>query len=167
LQAMARVIEKDPRIRFVFAGPVESEPFLNEIREFISKNNLNDHFTYAGYVGDEQKRTEYFRQSDIFIFPTLRDVFGLVLLHAMAEGLPVVASREGAVPEIVEDGQTGFLFPKGDDAVLAEKILLLARDPRLRSEMGGKGRAKYERVYTLDAYAQRMIRVFNSLEESV
>ncbi len=163
LQAMPKVVEKNPKVQFTFAGPIESEQFLNEINEYIDKNKLNGHFTYVGYVGDEQKRTEYFRQSDIFIFPTLRDVFGLVLLHAMAEGVPVIASREGAIPEIVDDGQTGFLFSKGDDTSLSEKILALSNDAQLRATLGQRGREKYEKVYTLDSYAKRMIDVFRKL----
>lgn len=163
LHAMPKVIAQDPNIFFTFAGPAESEAFVAEMKDFITKNNLEKHFEYVGYVGDDTKRTEYFRRSDIYIFPTLRDVFGLVLLHAMAESLPVAASREGAVPEIVDDGKTGFLFPKGDEAALAEKILLLAKDPALRAKMGLEGRAKYEKVYTLDRYAQRMIEVFTNL----
>ncbi len=160
LQAMPRVISQNPRVHFTFAGPAESEQFVADMRDFVKKNNLEKYFDYVGYVGDEDKRIEYFRQSDIYIFPTLRDVFGLVLLHAMAEGRPVVASREGAVPEIVDDGLTGFLVPKGDDAALAEKILFLARDPQTRALMGQRARQKYEWLYTLEAYSQRMIDVF-------
>ena len=55
------------------------------------------------------------------------------------------------------------MLPKGDDAALAEKILLLANDPALRAKMGLEGRAKYEKIYTLDHYAQRMIEVFTNL----
>ena len=163
LHAMLAVIAQNPNVHFTFAGPAESEQFVVEMKDFVKTNNLERNFEYVGYVGDEEKRTEYFRKSDIFIFPTLRDVFGLVLLHAIAERLAIIASVEGAVQEIVVDGQTGFLFPKGDDAALAAKILLLAQDPALRSRMGANGRAKYERSYTLEAYAQRMIGVFKSL----
>lgn len=162
LHAMPKVIRQNPNIHFTFGGPAESEQFVVDMNEFIKTNGLEKHFKYVGYIGDDAKRTELFRRSDIYIFPTLRDVFGLVLLHAMAESLPIVASREGAVPEIVNDGQTGFLFPKGDDAALAERILHLAKDSALRLKMGREGRLKYEEFYTLDAYAQRMIKVFKS-----
>jgi glycosyltransferase involved in cell wall biosynthesis len=164
LQAMPLVVAQNPQVYFKFGGPAESEQFIAEMNDFIKKNHLENHFEYAGYIGDEIKRTEFFRCSDIYIFPTLRDVFGLVLLHAMSERLPVIASREGAVPEIVDDGQTGFLFPKGDHQALAEKILQLAKDPISRTQLGRAGRLKYEKMYTLDAYAERMIAVFKNFE---
>ncbi|MCB9757531.1 MAG: glycosyltransferase family 4 protein [Candidatus Omnitrophica bacterium] len=164
LQAMPSVIAQNPKVHFTFAGPAESEEFVAEMKEYIQKNNLQDHFEYVGYVADDNQRTEYFRKADVYIFPTLRDVFGLVLLHAMAESCPVVASMEGAICEIVDDGQTGFLFPKGEDTVLAEKILCLAKDSQARAKMGAAGRLKYEQCYTLDVYAQRMVQVFKSLE---
>ncbi len=160
LEAMPKVIAQNPNVRFTFAGPAESPALIEQINDFIKKNNLQAYFKYVGYVGDDEKRTKYFRQSDIYIFPTLRDVFGLVLLHAMAESTAVIASDEGAIAEIVDDGQTGFLFPKGDSGALAEKILLLAKDSQTRDMMGAKGRLKYERLYTLEAYAQRMAKVF-------
>ncbi len=163
LEAMVQVIAQNPNVHFIFAGPAESEEFIVQMKEFIRKNNLGENFEYAGYIGDEEKRTQYFRQADIFIFPTLRDVFGLVLLHAMAESCPVVASLEGAVPEIVSDGETGFLFSKADCSVLAEKILLLAKNREMRVIMGKNGRLKYEGIYTLEAYATRMIDVFEKI----
>jgi len=160
LKAMRQVVAALPSVHFTFAGPVESDRFLTEITTYIQANDLERHFTYVGYVGEEEKRTEYFRNCDIYIFPTLRDVFGLVLLHAMAEGRPIVASEEGAIPEIVDDGQTGFLFSKGDDKALAEKILFLIKDPNLRLAMGEKGRQKFEKMYMYEVYAKRMIEVF-------
>jgi glycosyltransferase involved in cell wall biosynthesis len=167
LEAMPKVIAQNPNVYFTFAGPAESQEFVRQMNDFIVRNHLEKHFEYVGYVGDEEKRSEYFRNCDIYIFPTLRDVFGLVLLHAMAEGRPVIASCEGAIPEIVDDGQTGFLFPKSDAAALAEKILLLARDSKARAMMGKNGRLKYEQFYTLDAYAQRMISFFRCQEDSL
>ncbi len=163
LEAIAQVIAQNPNVHFIFAGPAESEEFIVQMKEFIRKNNLEQHFEYVGYVGDEEKRTQYFRQADIFIFPTLRDVFGLVLLHAMAESCPVVASAEGAVPEIVSEGETGFLFSKADHCALAEKILLLAKNREMRVIMGKNGRLKYERIYTLEAYAARMTDVLKKV----
>ena len=143
---------------------MESPALEPEIRRFVKEENLDSHFTYAGYVGEDVKRTEYFRDSDIFIFPTQRDVFGLVLLHAMAEGLPVVASIEGAIPEIVQDGENGFLFPKGDEKELAQHILTLAAGPPLRKRMGAAGRQRYLLNFTPQMYGERMIGAFKFID---
>ncbi|MDP2652733.1 MAG: glycosyltransferase family 4 protein [Candidatus Omnitrophota bacterium] len=163
LKAIPLVLAKNPHAHFTFAGPVESPQLLGEFSAFIQENLLQDRVKYVGYVGGEAERTAYFRSADIFMFPSHRDVFGLVLLHAMAERLPAVASREGAIPEIVEDGVNGFIFPKGDHEALAAKILELTGNKPLRERMGQAGREKYLRVYTPEAYGRRMIAAFESI----
>lgn len=164
LKAIPKVVKTNSRVRFTIAGPVESENLLKEMNQFLDQEDLRSFVNYVGYVGDDDQRTGYFRDADIFIFPTHRDVFGLVLLHAMAESVAVVASREGAIPEIIVDGENGYLFPKGDELSLTEKILALADQPGIRQAMGQKNRAKYLELYTLDRYAERMIHAFKNVE---
>ncbi|VAX35699.1 hypothetical protein MNBD_UNCLBAC01-504 [hydrothermal vent metagenome] len=163
IKAIPEVIKHNKNVRFTFGGPIESDELKNEIDVFITKNQLKEYVEFLGYVDSEEKRTELMRQSDIFIFPTLRDVFGLVLLHAMAEGLAVVASIEGTIPEIVQDGKTGVLFSKGDEFKLVENILMLAKDQDLREKMGHNGRQRYLEMFTLEVYGQNMIKAFNQI----
>lgn len=165
LKAIPMVAKKNSRIRFTIAGPAESEALLEEMNQFLDQQQLRSLVNYVGYVGDDDKRTGYFRDTDIFIFPTHRDVFGLVLLHAMAEGVAIVASREGAIPEIIIDGENGYLFPKGDESSLAEKILALADQPGARQAMGRKNRERYLKEYTLERYARRMIEAFHKISD--
>lgn len=165
LEAVPQVVLKNPNVVFTFAGPVESEAVRAEINRFIEEHKLQSHIRLTGYVGDSEERTRLFRHSDIFIFPTQRDVFGLVILHAMAEGRPVVASREGGVPEIVEDGRNGFLFAKGKADELAERILALAADRGLRQRIGEENRRKYLDAYSPERYGRRMIEAFETIEK--
>ncbi len=164
LKAILPAIQKNPRIDFTFAGPAESPQLQKDIEDFCHNQKLNGQVRMMGYVGDEEARTKVFREHDIFIFPTHRDVFGLVLLHAMAEGLPVVASREGAIPEIIRDRENGFLFAKGDVQALAEHIVALANDQPLRHKIGMANRERYESFYTPQKYGERMIRAFEEIE---
>jgi len=165
LKAVPQVVAGNPDIHFTFAGPVESPQLRSEIDAFVRREGLERFVTLAGYVEDEQTRTRYFRQSDIFIFPTHRDVFGLVLLHAMAESLPVIASREGCIPEIIEDGNGGFLIEKGNDAELAAKVLALAGDPGRRVIFGKNNRERFEKLFTRECFGQKLIAVFKELEK--
>lgn len=163
-KAVPRVLKTEQNIRFTFAGPMESkliEQTLNQLKE-----DYGPKIEYRGYIADEIKRTELYRGADIFIFPTHRDVFGLVLLHAMAEGLPIIASLEGTIPEIIQDGVNGFLIAKGDDVQLAERILHLAADQRLRKKMGELNRQRYVEVYSPQRYGQRMIDTFIEIDKS-
>ena len=92
------------------------------------------------------------------LFPTFyhNECFSLVLLEAMEHGLPCISTTEVGIPGIVDDGKTGFLVPKHDVAVLADKIQLLLNDSVLRSNMGKVGREKFEKEFTLEVFEKRM-----------
>ncbi len=165
LEAAVEVVKANKNIVFIFAGPVESERLREEIDSFIGQHLLDPYVRRTGYIDEEDKRTELYRWSDIFIFPTQRDVFGLVILHAMAEGKAVVASDEGAICEIIDEGKTGFLIPKGNAKELAEKILTLAADKSLREKMGQAARQKYLSEFTPEKYGQHMIETFEKIRK--
>jgi len=164
-EAMSRVLKERADTVVTFGGPMEDQE-VKSCLEALQKDHPSRVF-YEGYVEDVTKRTKIFRQADIFIFPTLRDVFGLVLLHAMAEGLPIVASREGTVPEIVLDGTNALLIEKGDAKALADKVLLMAQDRHLREEMGRANRLRFEENYTIEKYGENMIKVFHQLSAPI
>lgn len=109
------------------------------------------------------KMPEIYQQSDILLFPTVREGFGLAATEAMACGLPVVATDCSSLPELIDNGKGGFLCPIGDVAAFAEKINFLAENPKLRREMGGYNRAKVEKMFTLD----RMVGEYQQLFEEV
>jgi glycosyltransferase involved in cell wall biosynthesis len=84
---------------------------------------------------------------DVFVLPTLWDVFPIAVLEAMAAGVPVIASDVHGLPESVDDGVTGLLLPAGDAAALADAIERLVDDAELRARMGAAGRDAYERRF--------------------
>ncbi len=147
-----------PELNFVFAGHWFREcavPPLDNVR-FIGR-----------VVGEAKWQT--LADADILAFPTFyyNETMGLVLLEAMQAGLPVVTTRRGAIPEIVQDGVHGFLVNEQDPVDLADKIRRLAADPALRRRMGEAGRRRYEEFYTHEHYGRRMIAVFEELTKRV
>lgn len=98
------------------------------------------------------------------LFPTFyhNECFSLVLLEAMEHGLPCISTTEGGIPGIVDDGKTGFLVPKHDVAVLADKIQLLLNDSVLRCKMGKAGREKFEKEFTLEVFEKRMVEILSN-----
>jgi len=104
-----------------------------------------------------------YRDSDILIFPSVREGFGLVPAEAMACGLPVVATDCSSLPELIDSGKGGFLCPIGDVDAFAEKINFLAENPELRREMGKYNRAKVEKMFTLDRMACEYQQLFEEV----
>ncbi len=164
-KSVPKVLEGNADACFTFAGPMQSKDVQKAFTDL--KEKYGDRIEYLGYIEDVAKRTELYRRSDIFIFPTHRDVFGLVLLHAMAEGIPVVASIEGCIPEIIQENVNGLLIKKGDDDQLADAVLRLARDTSLRKTMGEANRQRYLSVYSPQRYGQRMVNVFEDIRKKL
>ena len=120
----------------------------------------------VGSKFDTEKEKIYL-ESEIFVFPTQYDVWGLVLLEAMRAGLPVISTYVGAIPEIVDDGITGFLVEKQNPVALAEKMEILIKDKDLRDKMGQAGRKKFLEKYTLDIFEQNLKNVFDEVLKEI
>ena len=96
------------------------------------------------FVGHSDDVIPYLEAADIFVLPSLYEGFGIVILEAMASGLPVLASAVGGIPEIINDNVNGNLFPTGNSEVLSEQLIHLINSPHKRVNLGknGKMRAK-------------------------
>jgi alpha-maltose-1-phosphate synthase len=92
---------------------------------------------------------------DVFVFPSLFEGFGLVLLEAMAMGLPIIATPHTAAPDLIDDGEEGFLVPIRSTQAIAEKLDLLQRDRALINSMGAKA-AKRAATFTWENYGSRL-----------
>jgi glycosyltransferase involved in cell wall biosynthesis len=106
---------------------------------------------------------EFYKKARFIVVPSLwYEPFGLVTVEAMGHGLPVIASRRGGLPEIVEDGVTGLLFEPGNAEDLAEKIKYLWENPKICREMGQAGRKKVIREYGEEVYFNRLMKVYET-----
>lgn len=128
-----------------------------QLNNHILKHELSEKVKYLGVKYNEDKEIA-FKEADIFVLPTYysNECFPLVLLEAMKFGLPVISTYEGGIPDIVEDGVTGYLVPQKDVNKLADKLQLLIEDNLLRDRMGSAGRLKYEAQFTFNRFENRM-----------
>ncbi|HET7824246.1 MAG TPA: glycosyltransferase family 4 protein [Anaeromyxobacter sp.] len=118
--------------------------------------------TFHGVLGPAGLRQLYARAS-VFALPTLREAFGIALVEAMTFGLPVVASRVEAIPEIVSHGETGLLVPPSEPVALARALGELLGDPVRARLLGAAGHARATTRFGWDLAASRMIAVLRPL----
>lgn len=133
---------------------ITKEQFQNE----IDKKELTNIVFAHGPKYNEEKQA-FFETADIFVFPTHYDTFGLVNLEAMQNGLPVVSTPEGGIPDIVVQGETGFLVPHDNATSLAEKLATLIKNPMLRYQMGEKGRQRFFELFTLETFENNLSQI--------
>ena len=136
----------------------ETEEFSGEkLQKEIDDRGLTRNVRYLGKKYGKDKE-EVYAQSDVFVFPTYypNECFPLVLLEAMQHSLPCVSTREGAIPDIISDGETGLIVKRQSphDVARALERLLLSKD--LRSKMGCQARRKYEEHFTLSHFEQQL-----------
>lgn len=116
---------------------------------------------FTGYLFGEELSQAY-ASADIFVFPSALETFGLVVVEAMAAGLPVVASRVGGIPDVVEPGQTGYLFDVGDEAALVQGVQAIVRDRETLAQMGQNARA-FAATQTWPAMMDEVIEIYRQM----
>ncbi len=150
IEAMPDVLRQFPQAVVLACGENSNgTDFAVKLQQRCAQLDLTRSFRFVGFRHDVAR---IMAASDIFCLPTLQEAFGLVFTEAMAAGLPVVAVRSGAVPEIVCDGETGLLSAEQDTPQLANNLLTLLQNPHLRRKMGQAGQV---RAHT--AFAPRLL----------
>ncbi len=138
------------QIRIVGRGPEWAA--LNRLHAELV---LGDSVALLGDLSRERLAEEYV-SADLFCLPSAQEGFGIVFLEAMAAGLPVVACRAAAIPEVVLDGETGVLVPPGAPEALAHAIEGLLSDPARARALGAEGRRRAG-AYTPERIAERFL----------
>jgi glycosyltransferase involved in cell wall biosynthesis len=127
---------------------------MSMFEKIAEEYDVADSVRFLGGQYDEELATLY-RESNIFILPTLNDSFPLVILEAMASGVPVISTNVGGIPTMIDDKETGYLIEPGDSIVLAEKIQYLLDNPEIAKAFGNKGRNKVVQNLTWNNQAEK------------
>jgi glycosyltransferase involved in cell wall biosynthesis len=137
LRAMPLVRRIVPRAHAVIVGDGPEHAVLQRLAVELQ---LGDSVQLLGSIPDDLAVARLYRSADLFCLPSVQEGFGIVFLEAMASGLPIVATRAAAIPEVVPDGQVGKLVSPGNITDLAESIAELLANPTRRKEMGTAGK---------------------------
>jgi glycosyltransferase involved in cell wall biosynthesis/peptidoglycan/xylan/chitin deacetylase (PgdA/CDA1 family) len=159
LEAMQTVVRECPEARLSLVGEGDGRAaFEAQAKRY----GIADRVQFLGgqYGADLYQS---FREATVFVLPTFNDSFAMVVLEAMASGLPVVTTPVGAIPLQVSDGQNGYLVQPGDSAALAQRLIYLLQHPDIAQAFGKQGRQRSERGFSWKIKAEQTDAVLQSL----
>ncbi|MFQ6033064.1 MAG: glycosyltransferase family 4 protein, partial [Candidatus Zixiibacteriota bacterium] len=160
IKAVPMVTRYYPNIEVFIAGRWDDHRLKNRVNTYVRENNLQDKVKFVGVVTGEEK-TRLFKSSDAFVLPTYFYLEGqpVVILEAMAAGLPVITTDRGSIKEMITHGQNGFIIPPYSPHEIAEKIAILIEDKNLRKKMGETSYRRVKERFTLDHYVDGVVEV--------
>ncbi len=167
LNSFATIANRTKNVKLLIAAgrisPKLKDVFDKSVEKTYEKAKLlgiRDKIIIQPFELDEMPRV--YSGADIFVLPTRAEAFGLVYVEAMACGLPVIGTSVGGVPEIISNGEDGYLVPPEDPTELTKKIEWLLKNKSKRIAMGKKGVEKASKKFNLDKNIEKLIGVYNS-----
>lgn len=159
LHAFALVLRAEPRARLVIIG---DGPEHQALRALAVRLRLGEAVRFLGGLPDDDAVLDWYRRSAVFCLPSVQEGFGIVLLEAMAAGIPIVATTAAAIPEVVPHRRAGILVPPADSQALAAALVELLASPELCAEFGSFG-SQYVERFTWEQVAAQFLMQVNQL----
>jgi glycosyltransferase involved in cell wall biosynthesis len=156
IEAAAQIRAKVPEVKVVLVG---HGPLEGSLREQVRASGLEETVVFAGYREDAPRVAAAF---DVFVLSSEYEGLPLALLEAMARARPVVATRAGGIPEVVEDGTTALLVPPEDPPAIADAVVKLLADPALRLRLG-EGARERAALFDIRNAVRRMEQIYERL----
>ncbi|MGA2573718.1 MAG: glycosyltransferase family 4 protein [Candidatus Methanomethylicaceae archaeon] len=155
IEAAQLVGKKYNDVRFTVIGD-------GSLSSYAHNNSIKKYVDFIGKV-NHSRIPELLSKASMLVLPSYMEGLPTVCLEALAAQVPVIASNVGGIPEIVIDGETGFLFPPGDSSCCADRIIRILSDDGLRKKLGSNGRQLVEKYFTWDNVVERTERVYESV----
>lgn len=163
VRAFAPIAQEIPGAQLRLAGEYHSEPdYGAQVRDLVRQEKLETRVHLLGGLSEAQILDE-FAHCDVLALPSVQETTPMVIAQAMAAGKPVVASQVGGIPEMIQDGKTGFLIPAGAIEDLTMKLRRVLSDGSLQRDMGKAARLFAQENYHAAAVAQKTYRAYASI----
>lgn len=159
LKSFRLILHQYQKVKLIVVG---GGPYQKTLEEYSEKLNLRENVMFTGVV-PKKEVIQYCSASDLFVFASVTETQGLVILEAMATGCPIVAIDSTGVNEVVENGIEGFLCPP-DENIFSEKVLGLLINDDLRHKMGEKAKNK-ARKFSSSSSAQKLLRIYEKAKD--
>lgn len=163
IRAASEVHEAHPSARFQIIGSAMfgEDQYETQVRQMVQSQKLEGVIEFTGFRNDV---SDAIANLAILVHASTRgEPFGQVVIEGMAAGKPVIASRGGAIPDIVLDGKTGLIVPMNDPTALAEAIMKLLRDPARAADMGAAGRRRVAECFSIQRTASGVKAVYDEI----
>ncbi len=160
LRAAALVREQIPTVRFLVAGDGPDRAVLEALRVELGLESS------ATLLGRHEDMPGFFASLDLLVSASRQEGLPIALLEGMASGLPVVATRVGEVPEVVESGRTGLLVEAGQPEALAAAIIQMLGDPERRMGMGMRARTRVQEEFSAQRMTSDYLRVYEGVTKA-
>ncbi|HYY59026.1 MAG TPA: glycosyltransferase family 4 protein [Pyrinomonadaceae bacterium] len=147
LEAFAEASRTCRELKLMIAGAGSLEQKVSARARALGVASRSE---FSGVYTRPEQRNSFMQRLDMFALPSLTEGTPNSIVEAMAHGLPIIASAVGGIPDVVTD-EVGILVPPGDEAALAEAIVRLAEDAKLRERMGRAARLRYEKLFSPEA----------------
>jgi glycosyltransferase involved in cell wall biosynthesis len=161
LAVIPELARQVPRVTLQLAGNGE----LEKVRSVAESLKIETHIQLTGWISTEKMMGHYL-QADLFVLPSYHEGMPLAILEAMASGLPVVSTRVGGIPELIGEGENGFLINPGDRQALLMALISLITDPVLRQEMALKNIKKIKEKYDMPGYLEKLKSLYREALEA-
>lgn len=158
LRASRESLEKHPEAKLIFGGDGHPERY----KKLADELGIADRCEFLGWVVGEDKEL-LFRRAGVYCLPSKNEGMPMSVLEAMAHGIPAVSTPVGGVPQVIENGVDGFLFPVDDEKRLSEIIGSLLDDPDLRKRIGSAGRAKIAERFDVETGVGQLVDLYERI----
>ncbi len=153
-------ILKEKYNRYLKVAIVGDGPLKDELRKLCVKLKINNQ---VEFLGIQKNVNNFMRSSKVFVLPSRWEGFGLVIIEAMSNMLPVIASNVGGIPEIIENGKDGILLPPEDSETLAQAINDLLENKELREKLSQAAYKKVKKEFSIKKYSVQILDLYRSL----
>lgn len=158
IRALKYILKENKEVALVIGGKGPEE---SSLRELAKKLKVGKNVIFIGYISEEEC-PKYFAMADIFVFHSMHETFGIVLVQAMASGKPIVSVNATAVPEVVDNNVNGILVEPLNHKQFADSVIRLLKDKNLSQRFSINGQKKAHEKYSWDSIAEQYEKIFEN-----
>ncbi len=156
IQTLKNLMKENKKVRYIYAGGIIEEAYQEKIQQYVEKNNIENQVEYVGEIAPGENLAKYYNNSIAFIFPSVLESFGLVIIEAMASGIPVIMYGKTEITEFEDLKDLIFVYKDQEsfEKILRDKIF----NEKERENIVKKARKIIEEKYSWDVVAQKYLK---------